>query len=59
MPVRLAKPYGGDVYAFTSDPGTEVAIAFHEGDPDRPYIAHVLHDSRHVDPRRRKTAPAM
>ncbi|WP_140418761.1 DUF2345 domain-containing protein, partial [Enterobacter ludwigii] len=23
--------------------------AFHEGDPDRPYIAHALHDSRHVD----------
>ncbi|MGV3347109.1 DUF2345 domain-containing protein, partial [Enterobacteriaceae bacterium LUAb1] len=30
--------------------GTEVAIAFHEGDPDRPYIAHALHDSRHTDP---------
>jgi type VI secretion system secreted protein VgrG len=29
--------------------GTEVAIAFHDGDPDRPYIAHALHDSRHVD----------
>ncbi len=29
--------------------GTEVAIAFHEGDPDRPYIAHALHDSRHQD----------
>ncbi|PLV45832.1 type VI secretion system Vgr family protein, partial [Erwinia sp. B116] len=29
--------------------GTEVAIAFHEGDPDRPYIAHALHDSRHTD----------
>lgn len=28
----------------------QVAIAFHEGDPDRPYIAHALHDSRHVDP---------
>ncbi|KOQ84651.1 DUF2345 domain-containing protein, partial [Pluralibacter gergoviae] len=24
-------------------------IAFHEGDPDRPYIAHAMHDSRHVD----------
>ncbi|KAK6060961.1 Rhs element Vgr protein [Cooperia oncophora] len=32
-----------------SMPGTEVAIAFEEGDPDRPYIAHALHDSRHVD----------
>ncbi|HGW3453689.1 DUF2345 domain-containing protein [Klebsiella quasipneumoniae] len=52
MPVRLAKPYGGDVYGFHFPliQGTEVAIAFHEGDPDRPYIAHALHDSRHVDP---------
>lgn len=52
MPVRLARPYGGDVYGFHFPliQGTEVAIAFHEGDPDRPYIAHALHDSRHVDP---------
>lgn len=51
MPVRLAKPYGGDVYGFHFPliQGTEVAIAFHEGEPDRPYIAHALHDSRHVD----------
>jgi len=51
MPVRLAKPYGGDVYGFHFPlvQGTEVAIAFHEADPDRPYIAHALHDSRHVD----------
>ena len=51
MQVRLAKPYGGDVYGFHFPliQGTEVAIAFHEGDPDRPYIAHALHDSRHVD----------
>ncbi|WP_144882833.1 DUF2345 domain-containing protein [Leclercia adecarboxylata] len=51
MPVRLARPYGGDVYGFHFPliQGTEVAIAFHEGDPDRPYIAHALHDSRHVD----------
>lgn len=52
MPVRLAKPYGGDKYGFHFPliQGTEVAIAFHEGDPDRPYIAHALHDSRRVDP---------
>jgi len=52
MPVRLAKPYGGDLYGFHFPliQGTEVAIGFHEGDPDRPYIAHALHDSRHVDP---------
>lgn len=51
MPVRLAKPYGGDTYGmhFPLIQGTEVAVAFHEGDPDRPYIAHALHDSRHAD----------
>ncbi|WP_446469144.1 type VI secretion system Vgr family protein [Xenorhabdus stockiae] len=51
MPVRLAKPYGGDTYGFHFPliQGTEVAIAFHEGDPDRPYIAHALHDSYHPD----------
>ncbi|HEA6359670.1 TPA: type VI secretion system tip protein VgrG [Escherichia coli] len=51
MSVRLAKPYSGDAYGFHFPliQGTEVAIAFEEGDPDRPYIAHALHDSRHVD----------
>ncbi|UBX48986.1 type VI secretion system tip protein VgrG [Providencia alcalifaciens] len=51
MPVRLAQPYAGDTYGmhFPLIQGTEVAIAFHEGDPDRPYIAHALHDSRHPD----------
>ncbi len=51
MPVRLAKPYAGDTYGihFPLIQGTEVAIAFHEGDPDRPYIAHAMHDSRHPD----------
>lgn len=51
MLLRLAKPYGGDTYGihFPLIQGTEVAVAFHEGDPDRPYIAHALHDSRHPD----------
>ncbi|EMS1063071.1 type VI secretion system tip protein VgrG [Providencia stuartii] len=51
MPVRLAKPYAGDTYGmhFPLIQGTEVAIAFHEGDPDRPYIAYALHDSQHPD----------
>ncbi|MGL4604013.1 MAG: DUF2345 domain-containing protein, partial [Iodobacter sp.] len=29
--------------------GTEVAIAFTGGHPDRPYIAHAMHDSGHPD----------
>ncbi|MBD9505099.1 DUF2345 domain-containing protein, partial [Pseudomonas sp. PDM17] len=29
--------------------GTEVRIAFENGDPDRPYIAYAMHDSRHPD----------
>lgn len=52
MPMRLAKPYAGDTYGmhFPLIQGTEVAIAFHGGDPDRPYIAHALHNSFHPDP---------
>ncbi|HEF0124193.1 TPA: type VI secretion system tip protein VgrG [Citrobacter youngae] len=46
MLLRLARPYG---IHFPLIQGTEVAVAFHEGDPDRPYIAHALHDSRHPD----------
>ncbi|APC13338.1 MULTISPECIES: DUF2345 domain-containing protein [Providencia] len=51
MPVRLAKPYAGDTYGmhFPLIQGTEVAIGFHQGDPDRPYIAHALHDSHRPD----------
>ena len=51
MPVRLAKPYAGESYGFhfPLTQGTEVAIAFHEGDPDRPYIAYALHNSHHPD----------
>ncbi|MCG8177700.1 DUF2345 domain-containing protein, partial [Brenneria goodwinii] len=49
--VRLAKPYSGDTYGMHLPllAGTEVAIAFEEGNPDRPYIAYALHDSRHPD----------
>ena len=51
LPMRLARPYAGDKYGshFPLLAGTEVAVAFVEGDPDRPYIAHALHDSRHPD----------
>jgi type VI secretion system secreted protein VgrG len=49
--VRLAKPYSGDTYGFHFPliDGTEVAIAFMNGNPDRPYIAHAMHDSAHPD----------
>ncbi|WP_141099735.1 type VI secretion system Vgr family protein, partial [Pseudomonas sp. K2I15] len=51
MWLRLARPYAGDTHGLHLPliPGTEVAIAFEQGDPDRPYIAHALHDSQHVD----------
>jgi type VI secretion system secreted protein VgrG len=49
--LRLARPYAGDTHGLHLPliPGTEVAVAFEQGDPDRPYIAHALHDSEHVD----------
>lgn len=49
--VRLAKPYAGDSYGFHFPliDGTEVAIAFTDGNPDRPYISHAMHDSNHPD----------
>jgi type VI secretion system secreted protein VgrG len=49
--VRQARPYAGDTYGMHLPllAGTEVAIAFEDGNPDRPYIAHVLHDSAHGD----------
>lgn len=49
--LRLARPYAGDTYGLHLPliDGTEVAIAFEEGDPDRPYIAHALHDSERPD----------
>jgi type VI secretion system secreted protein VgrG len=49
--LRLARPYAGDTHGLHMPllAGTEVAVAFEQGDPDRPYIAHALHDSRHLD----------
>ncbi|MDN8559105.1 type VI secretion system Vgr family protein [Citrobacter werkmanii] len=49
--VRQSRPYAGDIYGLHLPllAGTEVAIAFEDGNPDRPYIAGVLHDSAHND----------
>ncbi|MFZ5960793.1 type VI secretion system Vgr family protein, partial [Pseudomonas knackmussii] len=49
--LRLARPYAGDTHGLHLPllAGTEVAVAFEQGDPDKPYIAHALHDSRHPD----------
>ncbi|MDV5140546.1 type VI secretion system Vgr family protein [Chimaeribacter arupi] len=49
--VRQSRPYAGDTYGLHLPllAGTEVAIGFEDGNPDRPYIAGVLHDSSHPD----------
>ncbi|WP_354692819.1 type VI secretion system tip protein VgrG [Phytobacter sp. RSE-02] len=49
--VRQSRPYAGDTYGLHLPllAGTEVSIAFEGGNPDRPYIAGVKHDSTHPD----------
>jgi len=49
--IRQAKPYAGDTYGWHTplSDGTEVGIAYDDGDIDRPYIAHAFHDSAHQD----------
>ncbi|WP_460209916.1 type VI secretion system Vgr family protein [Escherichia coli] len=49
--VRQSRLYAGDTYGLHLPllAGTEVSIAFEEGNPDRPYIAGVKHDSAHTD----------
>ena len=49
--VRQSRPYAGDTYGLHLPllAGTEVAIGFEDGNPDRPYIDGVLHDSAHGD----------
>ncbi|OCG46689.1 hypothetical protein A9G34_03980 [Gilliamella sp. Choc4-2] len=49
--VRLARPYAGNQYGFHFPliDGTEVAIAFTDQNPNRPYIAFAFHDSAHPD----------
>ncbi|MGE8454874.1 MAG: DUF2345 domain-containing protein, partial [Pseudomonadales bacterium] len=50
--IPLAKPYAGGLqtgFHFPLIEGTEVAIAFRDGNPNKPYIAHALHNSRQED----------
>ncbi|MHA7846355.1 type VI secretion system Vgr family protein [Serratia sp. D1N4] len=49
--VRQARPYAGELYGLHLPllAGAEVGIAFEGGNPDRPYISHALHDSKHPD----------
>ncbi|MDI9799944.1 type VI secretion system tip protein VgrG [Citrobacter koseri] len=49
--VRQSRPYAGDTWGLHLPllAGTEVAIGFEDGNPDRPYISGVLHDSAHDD----------
>jgi uncharacterized protein involved in type VI secretion and phage assembly len=49
--VRQSRSYAGDTYGLHLPllAGTEVSIAFEGGNPDRPYIAGVKHDSAHPD----------
>jgi type VI secretion system secreted protein VgrG len=49
--VRLGRLYAGDTFGFHFPllDKTEVAVAFEGGDPDRPFIAHVMHDGARPD----------
>jgi len=52
VPLRLAKPFAGALqtgFHFPLIDGTEAAIAFRDGNPNKPYIAHVHHNSRQTD----------
>ena len=51
MWLRLARPYAGDTHGLHLPllAGTEVAVAFEQGDPDRPFIAHALHTNLEPD----------
>ncbi|ELJ8295617.1 type VI secretion system tip protein VgrG [Enterobacter roggenkampii] len=49
--LRMAKPYAGDTLGWHTPltDGTEVEVAYSNGDIDLPYIAYALHDSEHPD----------
>ncbi|ELY4775741.1 type VI secretion system Vgr family protein [Cronobacter turicensis] len=49
--VRQAKPCAGDTFGWHTPllDGTDVSIAYDDGNIDRPYIAHTFHDAKHAD----------
>ncbi|MFI0560569.1 type VI secretion system Vgr family protein [Escherichia coli] len=49
--LRMAKPCAGETLGWHTPliDGTEVAIAYSNGDIDLPYIAYALHDAEHSD----------
>ncbi len=52
VPLRLAKPFAGALqtgFHFPLIDGTEVAIAFTDGNPNKPYIAAAHHNSQQGD----------
>ncbi|MFJ9531656.1 type VI secretion system Vgr family protein [Herbaspirillum sp. NPDC101396] len=52
VPLRLAKPFAGaneTGFHFPIIDGTEAAITFMDGNPNKPYIAHLHHNSREPD----------
>ncbi len=52
VPLRLAKPFAGALqtgFHFPLIDGTEVAIAFHDGNPNKPFISGALHASLQPD----------
>ena len=52
VPLALAKPFAGarqTGFHFPLVDGTYVDVAFRDGNPNKPYIAHVQHNSQHGD----------
>ncbi|WP_354686738.1 type VI secretion system tip protein VgrG [Cupriavidus necator] len=52
VPLAFAKPFAGanqTGFHFPLIDGTYVDVAFRDGNPNKPYIAHVQHNSQHPD----------
>lgn len=57
-PIRMAQPHAGNGYGmhFPLRPGTEVLVAFENGDPDRPIIAGTVPNAATPSPVRAENA---